>query len=329
MAEVKNINGITVIEGDRAFLSALLQTVKEALERGMSITLFNGELKIVVSQSPVNVHNLSLRLREWERLKDNYRALIYFLAKYRGIEKPDFNWERKLFFDEKGLFKIPTAEEIGKLFEVLRIPKACIPAFYCTQLELLWCVQKAEEIPALAITDREISADDFRFAGFCFRNERPYFRFTYRDSALKKDFPSDLIDDLYLYYPLKSCHFKGIVGEYLFLELDGETVVVWKDSGIVFVLPVSGKVSRIGHLFSVLSVYNRSGVLYLLEDWEKETVVKIPYRNDFELFLGLTKPENREEVPVKEIGALLKTVYGTVRDFVERVKGESYEQNKN
>ena len=95
---------------------------------------------------------------------------------------------------------------------------------------------------------------------------------------------------------------------------------MWKDSGIVFVLPVSGEVSRIGHLFSFLSLYNRSGVLFLLEDWEKETVFKIPYRNDFELFLGLTKPENREEVPVKEIGALLKTVYGTVRDFVEKSK---------
>ena len=198
MAEVKNINGITVIEGDRAFLSALLQTAKEALERGTSITLFNGELKIVVSQSPVNVHNLSLRLREWERLKDNYRTLIYFLAKYRGLEKSDSNWEweRKLFFDEKGLL----------------------------------------------------------------------------------------------------LHAVGT--------------------------PLVRSESRIGHLFSVLSVYNRSGVLYLLENWEKESVVKIPYRNDFELFLGLTKSENREEVSVKEIGALLKTVYGTVRDFVERVKGE-------
>ena len=106
-------------------------------------------------------------------------------------------------------------------------------------------------------------------------------------------------------------------------------MIIWKDSGIVFVLPVSGEVNRIGHLFSVLSVYNRSGVLFLLEDWEKGTVVKIPYRNDFELFLGLTKPENREEVPIKEIGTLLKTVYGTVRDFVERTKERGHEQNEN
>jgi len=329
MAKVKNHNGTIVIEGDKAFLTALLQTTKEALERGISIALANGELKIVVSQSPVNVHNLSLRLKEWERLKDNYKTLIYFLAKYKGIEKPDFNWERKLFYDESGFCKIPAAKEVGELFEALKISKACVPAFYCTQLELLWCIQKAGEIPFLALTEREISTDNFRFAGFCYRNERPYFRFTYRDSESRKDFPSDLIDNFYLYYPLKGCRFKGIVGEYLFLELDGETVIVWKDSGIVFVLPVSGEVSRIGHLFSVLSVYNRSGVLLLLEDWERKSVVKISYRNDFELFLGLTKPENRKEVSVKEIGALLKTVYGTVRDFVERIREKCHEQNEN
>ena len=115
------------------------------------------------------------------------------------------------------------------------------------------------------------------------------------------------------------CHYGKIFVKHKRL-INGETVVVWKDSEMVFVLPLNGSpYDRIGHLFSVLSVYNPKGVLVLLEGWDKKEVVKISYANPFELFLGLVTPESpKEKLPIKEIGSLLKGVYGTVGDFIEK-----------